>query len=318
MKLPHKQKCDPEVVKDGQVLPSKPTSKGEKWFDWMTYGGVNFVGTFIATIPIAYALKYGKGAKWYQKGADWLTKKGVSHGHAENILLTTATMQGGNVAVFPVKYLEDRKAKIVSWFNEKLGEPDASEDIKREADQTWPSLIKSRLVAWGITFGSFTAAGMAFGKKFEEYGDKFAKKMCDIMKKPTHLIDPKVLKTITDAKKLEKLESKAFRYGKLGAVDVYATAASATILYVASRFFAEPDKDFPCDPKDGHGNSLSVKERPVLAAPESTEPIVDAAVSRVSSVEPRTVLSRAAAPKASHADAALCSKQAESTLALSS
>ena len=35
-------------------------SKGERLFDWITYGGMAGLGTFLITIPIAFHAKYGK------------------------------------------------------------------------------------------------------------------------------------------------------------------------------------------------------------------------------------------------------------------
>ncbi len=39
-------------------------SVGERVFDWGVYGGIAGIGAFVATVPLAYTLKYGK-LQWF-------------------------------------------------------------------------------------------------------------------------------------------------------------------------------------------------------------------------------------------------------------
>jgi hypothetical protein len=172
------------------------------------------------------------------------------------MVMTTALMQGGNVSLIPIKMAENNKAQIVSSLNRALGEPDTYCEVKSEPDQTWGSLIKSRLVAWGAVFASLKAASSMLGhERFDAFENSFAKNVaCKPFGFPTHLPNGQ--------------ETRAFRMGKLTALDIFATAAAAGILYSASRVFAVPDKDMP-----HHDPATEKADAPVLAAPESTEPI---------------------------------------------
>ncbi|NBX04215.1 MAG: hypothetical protein EBR02_09215 [Alphaproteobacteria bacterium] len=162
-------------------------------------------------------------------------------------------------------------------------------------------------MAFGIVLGSIKGAVALLGKeKFAKFEEDFAKKVvCKPLKLPTHLPNG--------------VETKAFRYGRLTAMDIFATAASASILYIASRFFAEPDKDFPCAPKDELGNSLKGKPQPLLFAPEMTEPIAGAADKNTSALvqKPRSILSRATSiSSAGFAETTAVRKQSDSGMAL--
>lgn len=233
------------------------TSKGEKLFDWLVYGGIAGLGVLVATVPIAYWSKYSGGKKAFEWAERRLAKSGIDPRSAHEMVMTTALMQGGNLALIPIKMAENNKAQIVSGMNKALGEPDTYCEVKSEPDQTWGSLIKSRLVAWGAVFASLKAASSMLGhERFDAFENSFAKNVaCKPFGFPTHLPNGQ--------------ETRAFRMGKLTALDIFATAAAAGILYGASRVFAVPDKDNP------HSHHEAEKgDAPVLAAPESTEPII--------------------------------------------
>lgn len=201
-------------------------SKGEKLFDWATYGGIAGIGVFLGTIPIGYWAKYGKGADLFHRAGQALVKNGSSPENAEQILMTTTLMQGGNIALIPIKCLEDNKPEIVQRLNEMLGEKTDIEHLESEPKQTWSSIIKGRLLAWTAVYVSFKAAFAALGpEKFSEFENKFAENVvCKPMGKPPHI---------------NGQETKLFRYGKIGALDLFATAGAATLLYLGSRFFAK-------------------------------------------------------------------------------
>ncbi len=120
-------------------------SKGEKVFNWTTYTGLNYWVNLISSIYIADrfinpATTERKGTvnkfvdgmmnrekldKWISSTTKFLNKSGMSLNKAHNnskigwesfILLS-----GGTLLLFPLKYLEDNKRKIVHWLNDKLG-----------------------------------------------------------------------------------------------------------------------------------------------------------------------------------------------------
>jgi len=234
-----------------QEKTGSKVSLGEKIFDWMTYGGIAGVGTFLITIPITYWAKYGKGAAHFHKTAQNLEKMGMSATSADQAVMTTALMQGGNLALFPVKWAEDNKVAIVKTINDTLGEKTDIAALEAEDRQTWGSIIKARMVAWLAVFTSFKAsAAVIGGDKFAAFEESFARSVvCKPFGKATHV---------------NGAETKAFRYGKIAALDLFATAAASALLYAGSRFFAhygEVKKDI------GHSHD----EPPAPAQAEETQ-----------------------------------------------
>ena len=210
--------------------PSHPAkSRADKIFDGALYGGINGVGTFLLTIPLAYWGKYGGGAKFYERGGEALGKLGVNPKRAEEILLMLATSLGGTVMVLPTWTAEHFRKPIVGWIRQRTGE-DVNTPHYDAPEQSFSSLIRGRLMAMATVMASFYTAGNFFPKQFAAFEESVAHKFCALIKKPTHLLGE---------------ETKAFRYGKMAAIDVFATSAAATILFTASRFFANHRKQQP-------------------------------------------------------------------------
>jgi hypothetical protein len=210
-----------QTVPDEQI---KPKSRGERLFDWLVYGGIGGVGTFIITIPIAFWAKYGRGAERFEQTTEWMIKKGLSEQRAEQVMNASATMQGGNVMVFPIKWAEDNKVALVTKLNDMLGEKTDVAALKSEDKQTWGSIVKARMLAWVTVFTGFEiAANTLGGKSLDNFEKGFAKIACDTLGKETHIGGK---------------ETRAFKYGRIAALDVFATAAASVLLYFGSRFFA--------------------------------------------------------------------------------
>lgn len=213
----------------------KPKSKGERLFDWGVYGGIAGVGTFVAGVPLTYLFKYTKtGSKYYHglvdalvKGAEKIAPSVLSKKAAEDAVMTTSLFMGGNAMLIPVAYAEKHKVTTVSGLNTILGDPTPPSDIEQEPKQTWGSLMKGRLSAWGVVFGALFSASWAFPKSFNMFENEFAERFCQIFRKPTEII-----------KDGAKVPSRSFLLGKISAIDVFATAAAAILLYVAGHSFA--------------------------------------------------------------------------------
>lgn len=207
-----------------------PLSKSEQLFDWGTYGGIAGLGVFLGGIPITYWAKYGGGAKLFVNAAHSLEKMGMSKAAAEDAVIITALMQAGNIAVWPVREVEKYKTQIVGKIGDAIGEKVNLDAVEHEPKQSWGSLIKSRLVAWGVVFASFRGAAALLGaEKFGEFESKFSEHIvCKPLGKPTHIAGA---------------ETKLFRMGKIAALDSFATAAAATLLYVGSRIFAKNEQE---------------------------------------------------------------------------
>lgn len=239
-------------------------SRGERMFDWGVYGGLAGVGAFVATVPLAYYLKYGGGqrihqgiAKGFEKIAPFIPWK-TGPKFPENAAMTTSLMQGGNAMLIPIGILEKHKIDIVDGLNRATGDATPREQIEKAPKQTWGSLIKSRLVAWLSVFTVFTVAGKYFGKTFDMFEHETGELACKIMRKP-------ITCNVAGALK----ETRTYLYGKIGALDVFATIGAALILYIGGHFFArkqEEKQERRAARK--HGDApVGREDAPVLAEP---------------------------------------------------
>jgi hypothetical protein len=208
-------------------------SIGERIFDIGTYIGIAGFGTFFLTIPIAYAIRYGGGKKYYDATEKWLEKKNAAGPLSKALGAATVTMQGGNAILLPVGIAEHFKVPIATGINNVLGDKTDPALIEAAPPQTAGSLIRARIVAWATVFVSFFTAGSLFGKQFDAFETTIAKKYCDWIKKPTHALNAQGVME----------ETKAFRYGKMGALDVFATTAATSLLYFGGKFFARKGQE---------------------------------------------------------------------------
>ncbi len=219
-----------EAINKRSSKGDKRSSKGDKLFDGLVDGLLNYTGTFVLTLGIARALKHGWGAAMVEKGTkklgNFLGRFNLEK-HAETAVTTSILMPGGSLMLIPLHYLEGKRQQIVGYFNRQLGDTTDPSQLIEPPKQTWGSLIKGRLVAWMVVFGSLTGlSSLVGGARFAELEENFAKNLvCKPLGKATH--------TPLGA------ETEVFQYGKLAAVDVFATAASTALLYVSSRFFAK-------------------------------------------------------------------------------
>ena len=211
------------ATEPANTAQTRKLSAGEKLFDFIIYGPVNFFGTLIATVPIAWSLQHGFGKKGFDRVAEGLTKLGASKEASRSILLSTTTMMGGNLMLIPVKLAENVKVPIVRMLNRWMGDTTDPAAIEEAPKQTWMSLLQGRIVAWTTVFVSMFAADKFFHKQFESYNEWFGQKAAQWTKRPTHI---------------NGAETKTYGYGKLLALDIFATVAATTILYFGSRFFA--------------------------------------------------------------------------------
>lgn len=287
-----------EHPKDDKTAKRR-VSKGEKLFDAIVYGGMNYVGTFLITIPIAYSLQFGAARKLFNGAKNGLMNKlGWGENAASKLLETTALMQGGNVMLIPIQYCEDNKKEIIGKLNEMVGDKAGPASIEAAPKQDAWSLLKSRALAWGVVFTSFTTIFAIIPKKMESFIHWSGETAAKIFKKgethrevPTNLADRKLpnptslkvleaeksalqviekegvdlLKGINltveklDTKEMKavknaiaKHETRAFAYGKLAAIDAFATAAAVSLLYMGTRIFGKKHED-------GHKDAASIK-----------------------------------------------------------
>lgn len=217
--------------KDGEI-ENRPVSKGGKLFDLITYGGFAAVGTFFATIPLANLfLQGGRFHNAFLAVERGLQKVGLSERLAKHGANTFATIHGGNLMLIPVSIMEHFRSPIVKAFNRMLNDPTDPQSIEEAPPQTLPSIIKARLIAAATVFTGFVGAETLVGPaRFENALKTAGTKWAKFRGKEIEVLNPK-----TGVMEF----SKAYHFGHTGALDVLATASSASMLYVGSHFFAK-------------------------------------------------------------------------------
>ncbi len=242
--------------------PVAAKSKGEKLFDRAVYGGLAGVGTFFATLYLTFNMRYGKWASQYNRMVDRSTDAlgkllpaSASRAAAEKSVLTTALMMGGNAMLLPVWVAEHFKQPIVRGLNAMLGDTTPPDAIAKSPKQTFWSLFEGRMLAWGAVFGALYSADKAFPQTFKTFEHEFATRFSQLLRKPVEIMKDGKL-----------VPSKTFLLGKIGAVDMFATAAAATILYVGGHFFARKHEEKKTQRKLQHGS-----KEPALLAAENDE-----------------------------------------------
>jgi hypothetical protein len=141
-------------------------SKGERWYNWVVYQGMNYWLNLAMSVVITDIFKNrgGKNAlKWtadkISRGLTATTpfKERDAFHHSKTALETFALLSGGNILLIPLKWLEDRKRPIVHWFNKKLGVDQTADDgheltpdeiyIKeKQPEQSWGKIIWRRVL----------------------------------------------------------------------------------------------------------------------------------------------------------------------------
>ena len=229
---------------------TKHLSKGDKLFDRLVYGWFNNIGTFTLTLVSAHWLKYRGGKEVVAHGSEKLRTilgqvkwgEGNLGQHANTITSTTLLSLGGSAMLLPIKLLENSRKPLVDKLNKALGDTTDPSQLQESPKQNWASLALGRLSAWVMVFGSILGAQKLFGEdNFKKFEDGFAKKVgCDLFGKPTHAIieNGKSIPIVDEKLKIEKYETAHFQYGKLAALDVFATLAATSLLYITSKFFA--------------------------------------------------------------------------------
>ena len=218
-----------------------PKTTGEKIFDFLTYGVMGTVGTFVASVGFAF-LAQRKFEKTWNNTATAISKPFIQHlkiedsakqadvqKNANNLLLSIVLMMGGNLFVAPIGWMEARKKDIVHSFNQRFGsEKDVLQgdvDVENQPPVKFGPLLKSRLLAWATVFTSLTVAS----KFFEKPLTAFTQKGEDIAVKAADRIGSKMNRE--DVKNI----------GGNSAIDLFATIACTSMLYLFSKAFSRKE-----------------------------------------------------------------------------
>lgn len=268
------------------------SSRGERLFDWLTYGGIAGVGTFLLTVKIAYDQKYGGGdKKLYHKMTNGLRSIGFSPKVAKDVVETTNLMHGGNLMVLPVAGLEYFKKPIVRGINAVLNEPpDAS--VQEGPQQTFWSLLKGRMVAWSVVFASMFTASEVIGPQMKNLEHRVGSAYAGFKDMPIHegSMSREAFATLEESAK-EAIGTKPYRLGRIAALDVFATAAAAALLYIGSHFFAKKAEQkreskiehAPADSKES--GAVHRPTRPVREAETSLPAVAERPQANVHAIE---------------------------------
>lgn len=223
----------------------------EQKFDQWVYGGISYAAQAVAGSLATYWVKHGGGKKVFdnlsnQVGEGFVSKvsayKGARAAEVANGWLTVvALVMVGNLFVAPVKWFEDKKAKIVEKWTaddnkarEARGEvitPDEKqhqdallEQLKNAPKQTWWSLGVGRLASLVPVFAGLNIFRGA-NKHMEAAFQKLAK-------------------GTANAVGLKKVASSEVYHNASGIVfyDGFYSMLSAGGLYIYSHFIAPPKK----------------------------------------------------------------------------
>lgn len=214
-----------EIHRQDGGVENRPKSAGGRWFDLITYGGFAGVGTFFLTIPIANMFNKGGRLHGVEKAIENGVKKiGASDNLAHKVAETTRFMHGGNLMLVPVTLMEHFRTNIVNGLNRMFNDPTDPESVKDAPQQTIGSIIKGRMVAWCAVFTGFWSAEKAFPETYKTFKRECGERLCQLLRRPVKLPSGEFTKT--------------FHFGESAALDAFATASAATLLYVGSHIFA--------------------------------------------------------------------------------
>lgn len=273
----------PELARNSQtVSEEKPTEhavsashsrhkpRAEIVFDKAVYGGISYAAQAATGVVLTHWIKHGSGRKYFDKMANWAGEKLISKitskkgedavKEADSWIVVTTMVMVGNAFLLPVKWLENRKPKIVRWINEKQNDrtPPTPEqraqqekdlaDLDKEPKQNWWSLLGGR--AFGL--GAVYAVLWGLGEKRNNAAEN-----------ATVTTLQKGMKKIG----LEKYTTpggKTDQYMRIGFYDVFYSMVSAGGLYLYSHFINPPHRcknrnDVGCEP-DSNIPALPVTE----------------------------------------------------------
>jgi len=288
-------------------------SKGEKWYNWMVYQGVNYWLNLGMSVVMADYFRNLSGRKYLDNAANFIAK-GLSSTtllkhetalrHSNLALKTLALCSGGWSLLIPMKWLEDRKRPVVHWLNKEVfkenqiaadGHEKTPDEIyieKEQPSQTWLHVFWRRTQAQIAVWVAAFALNKGFAKKLDE------PRMIDGDLSTTlggeHRFLDNAMNQINRAFKsgyvpggnwLAKNE-RAQRYVGFAALDWFYTMITASVMYV-TRGAKHLKKNNPKEAKlfreTGEDIPLPLALKAIQAAPDvaknSDEPVITSASS---------------------------------------
>jgi hypothetical protein len=263
--VPQTANMQPEkqILEQPHSLPKKTT--GEKYYDVFQFlTGKAFIIAITAVLAFAAHPKYAEDKyfgvpNYLKKFQIWfkdkllnnkalpLADRGEYGTRLAAALASTMTLfHGGNLFAPMLKWLENDREKISTYFNKKFGKPGeveaGHERLKDLPHQTWGDVAKGRAVAFTTVATSFITADAVLGKDsktkrywFDKYEDWFGRKVAGLTKAGKEIAATPMAVELTE----EQLKNRTYRFGKIIALDLYATSAAIIIWNTISRLSAK-------------------------------------------------------------------------------
>lgn len=244
-KTVEREKTEAKQSVDGGVVAAADKERkrtvGNIIYDFPVFGGVAWFGVALLSALSAHEARYGvsKYFTWlrslnkavYSGVRSSLGKtilKNASeetlHGYASGTTMFVTLGMGGNALAAPIKWMEDNRQKNAARIDNLLGTtPPDPELIENEPEQTWGSVVKGRLISWGLSYLAFIVMGP---KLVGVMNDSCTKFVTDIWTK--NLFPKHSAETVR-------------RWADIAAFDFLFTAITATTTYLFSRYFAKKE-----------------------------------------------------------------------------
>lgn len=222
------------------TAPEQKMSKGERWYNWIVYSGINYWVNLAISLFIAdYFRNKPSGSAWIDKRAksiEGLFSSSKAHEHSVKIMRSVATTGGGSILLVPLKLMEDRKRPLVHWLNKKLGvkqqAPDGhdltADEIyieKEQPQQGWLRVVGRRALATAaVAAGGFILNHTI--PKDEKTGRNGEDRATDFLVDNAN----KGIKHLPGGDRLIKSDL-AQRWMKLLALDVFYTKLTASVMW---------------------------------------------------------------------------------------
>ncbi|MFM9889579.1 MAG: hypothetical protein ACKVOE_02885 [Rickettsiales bacterium] len=162
---------------------------------------------------------------------------------------------GGTVFAPAMKWMEANRENFANAYNRRFGTADdvaqAHENLKDNPVQNWGDLLKGRMLAFCFAFTAFSSACFLLGRvktptasgkyplKFDWYEDKVGRLVAGLSKEGKAIAQTPMHVELTP----KQTENVWYRYGKIIALDVYATAMGVVVWNFFSRRSAQQRQD---------------------------------------------------------------------------
>lgn len=228
-----------------QATPAQPEPAGQhkhrtvgnKIYDWGIYSTFAWAGVAALSAFSAHEAMHGKhpAFNWLRslnnncisglsKALESTIMKGkpreTIEGWAKGSTMFVTLGMGGWAMMAPIKWLEDHRERNACAIDKFLGTtPPDPKLVQAEVPQTWGSVLKGRLMSWGLSYAAFAAMGP---KTTGHVSDWFADKATRVFM---------ALKPAANHAKVKK-------WADIAAFDATFTIITAAATYGFSRMFA--------------------------------------------------------------------------------